>query len=152
MNNARLRMIELSAQGYLCSQIVLMLGLNTAEEKNADLLRAIGGLADGCGEGSCTCGALTGGCCLLSLLINKQKSDNIDHPDYQNMIAELVHWFWIKYGFRYGGVDCMAIREANASEPMEKRCWIIIEDIYNKIGEILTAKGFNPNNRNYYSI
>jgi hypothetical protein len=140
--SVRLKITRLAAQGYLCSQIITLLGLDAQDQKNSALLNAVGGLAQGCGEGSCTCGALTGGCCLLAYLIGDAAPASDRQAENQRMISELVHWFWLKYAFRYAGCDCLAIREADAVEPRETRCWIIIEDIYKKIGEILVQNGF----------
>jgi hypothetical protein len=64
-------MLELANQGYLCSQIIIILGLEARGETNPSLVKAVGGLSMGCGEGSCTCGVLTGGCCLLALFAGK---------------------------------------------------------------------------------
>jgi hypothetical protein len=143
--SVRLKITRLAAQGYQCSQIITLLGLNAQDQKNSALLNAVGGLAQGCGEGSCTCGALTGGCCLLAYLLGNVSPSSDRQTENQRMISELVHWFWLKYAFRYAGCDCLAIREADAVEPRETRCWILIEDIYDQIGEILTRHGYCPN-------
>jgi C_GCAxxG_C_C family probable redox protein len=136
-------MMQLAGKGYLCSQIIILLGLEYRGQINHDLVKSLNGLAEGCGEGSCTCGALTGGCCLLSLFVGKGTDVEVRNENYQKMLTELVQWFWKEFGFNFGGIDCMAIREANAPESVDKRCWMIIEAIYNKVTEILSANGYN---------
>jgi hypothetical protein len=71
MDAYKIRMLQLAKKGYYCSQILVIMGLEARGESNPDLVRTVGGLARGCGEGSCTCGALTGGCCLLSLFAGR---------------------------------------------------------------------------------
>jgi hypothetical protein len=60
---------------------------------------------------------------------------------YGKMMEELVRWFWQKYGFRYSGIDCMAIRRANGTEKQHQRCWQILEDVYFKVNDILVSNG-----------
>ena len=57
------------------------------------------------------------------------------------MIEELVRWFWQKYGFKYGGIDYMAIRKAEGTEQEYQRCWQILEDVYFKVSDILGSNG-----------
>jgi hypothetical protein len=61
--------------------------------------------------------------------------------NYQSMMKELVRWFWLNYGFVYGGVDCMAIREAGGGMTCEQRCWKLMEDVYVKVTDILDVRG-----------
>ena len=61
-----LKMLELSGQGFHCSQILLFLGLEAQGKSNPDLIRAMSGLAGGVGFCGDTCGALTGGACLIA--------------------------------------------------------------------------------------
>ena len=141
MDEARVRMIQLARKGYFCSQILIMLGLEARGEKNPDLIRAMDGLAGGCDEGSCTCGSLTGGCCLIALFAGRGNEHEQRNPGYRQMMQELVRWFWKSYGFNYGGIDCMAISEAGRPENASQRCWTIMESVYLKVEEILTSHG-----------
>ena len=139
----KIRMLELAGQGYLCSQILIILGLEIRGETNPDLVKAMGGLSMGCGEGSCTCGSLTGGCCLLALFSGKGSDKEDWHENYQKMLKELVRWFWTTYGFKYGGIDCMAIRDVESVIPPQQRCWKIMEDVYVKVMTILRTYDVN---------
>ena len=56
-----LRMLKLASQGFHCSQILILMGLDAQGKQNADLVRAMEGLAGGVGFCGDICGALTGG-------------------------------------------------------------------------------------------
>jgi hypothetical protein len=136
MNNTRQRTLELMAMGYQCSQIVMIMGLESRGLYNPTLVRAIAGLAWGCGESSCTCGCLTGACCLLSILMEQNGGLYEQQKRRVYLSTELVRWFWEKYGFPLGGIDCMAIREADSLGTAPERCQQIIETVYEKVQEI----------------
>lgn len=57
------------------------------------------------------------------------------------MMQELVQWFWNSYGFKYRGIDCAAIREAEATDTARQRCWRIMEEVYTKAMDILEKNG-----------
>lgn len=61
MDDFQMRLAALSAEGYHCSQILLLLALERTGRENPDLLRVLGGISRGVAEGSETCGALLGG-------------------------------------------------------------------------------------------
>jgi hypothetical protein len=142
MDADRIRMFQLAKKGYYCSQILIIMGLEARGERNPDLARAVGGLARGCGEGSYTCGSLTGGCCLLSLFTGRGCDKEERHEKHQQMAGELVRWLWQKYRFKYGGIECMAIRDAEKDEPAYQRCWQVLEDVFFKVNDILNETGF----------
>jgi C_GCAxxG_C_C family probable redox protein len=131
------RICELWAKGYQCSQIILIMGLDARGQNNPVLVKAVAGLAWGCGEGSCTCGALTGACCLLSLFTGKGYGNLGQQKQLVSLTTELVRWFWQKYGFPLGGIDCMAIREAALPEKPNERCQKMMQSIYEKVSEII---------------
>ena len=89
---------------------------------------------------------------LSDIIIHRQGSDHEErYENYQAMMAELVRWFWQKYGFNYSGIDCMAIREAEVPIPVEQRCWMIMEDVFRKVIEILSAHNVAPWGGNCYA-
>jgi hypothetical protein len=63
--------------------------------------------------------------------------------NYHRMMKELLHWFWRTYGFKYGGIDCMAIREASLPQHARQHCWKTKEDVYFKVREILASNGIS---------
>jgi hypothetical protein len=58
MDDTLIRMMQLGQQGYTCSQIIMLLGLEVRAESNPGLVRAMAGLAYGCG--SCCRSSMTG--------------------------------------------------------------------------------------------
>ena len=63
------RIIELSSMGYHCSQMIMILTLETIGEENPQLVKALGGLGGGIGYCGDTCGCLTGGACAIGLFL-----------------------------------------------------------------------------------
>jgi hypothetical protein len=145
------RISELWASGYQCSQIIMIMGLDSRGQHDPLLIKAVAGLARGCGEGSCTCGGLTAACCLLALFTEKEEWYQGQQKQLASSTTELVRWFWQKYGFPLGGVDCMAIREAAVPETPNERCLGILESIYEKVREITIINKLNAYRGDCYS-
>jgi hypothetical protein len=82
MDDHMIRMMQLSQKGYVCSQIIMQLGLDMREEENPSLIRAMAGPAYGCGSGKATCGALIGGVCLLALYAAKGSDDESESDSF----------------------------------------------------------------------
>ena len=61
MTDEMIRMMQLAGQGFYCSQVLLIMGLEAQGKSNPDLIRSMSGLAGGLGFTGDTCGALTGG-------------------------------------------------------------------------------------------
>ncbi|MDA8428532.1 MAG: C-GCAxxG-C-C family protein [Geobacteraceae bacterium] len=141
MDQTQLRMMELSYQGYYCSQILLILGLEAQGKENPDLIRAMGGLANGCGFASGPCGTLTGAACLLSLYAGKGVDDEYQDEGLQYMLRDLGEWFSQTYGERYGDTTCETI-VGDRSE-MRQRCGAIVAETYTKVLELLIAGGYD---------
>jgi C_GCAxxG_C_C family probable redox protein len=141
MDQTMLRMMELSGQGYYCSQILLMLALEAQGKTNDDLIRAVGGLANGCGFSGGTCGALTGGACLLSLYAGKGTDDDYQDESLTHLLRDLGAWFSRTYGDHYGGITCEAI--VGDRTDMRQRCAAIVAETYAKTLELLAASGYD---------
>lgn len=131
------KLLELSKQGFYCSQILILLVLESEGKENPDLVRALGGLVGGLGFSGRICGALTGGCCLISYFAGKGEIDEIPDEHCNEMITKLVGWFEHEYGEIYGSCDCNAILENNPSNKL-MRCPQIVEDVYIYVMEMLT--------------
>ena len=149
LNDTQLRMMMLSANGYgRCSQVLLMMALEARGEENAALVRAMAGLRSGCGTQKCTCGALTGGCCLLALYAAKGSENEEASEELPLMLRELNEWFFDIYEDKYGRVDCTCIRNSREDpDPPQKRCFDIVVATYNKCVEILEEHGFDIHGR-----
>lgn len=133
------RMLELSAQGYYCAQILMILALELEGKENSDLIRAVSGLNGGLGFSGQLCGALTGGCCLLGYFTGKGEDEEIEDPDSSRMIKELVSWFEENIGNAYGGCRCDEILEGNPANKMQ-RCPEVVEGVFTKCLELLQEK------------
>jgi C_GCAxxG_C_C family probable redox protein len=141
MNEETFRMIEMSQQGFYCSQIQIKLGLENLGKDNIDLVRAMGGLAGGIGFTGKNCGALSGGACLLSLYAGKGAAEEKDDYEILTMISDLVQWFEDEFGTLYGGIDCKEILDGDEKNQVQ-RCPLIVSQTYEKVKEILEMNGY----------
>lgn len=122
------RVLELSARGLCCSQILMQIvGLDARDSENAELITAMGALGYGV-KRQLACGALTGAACALALhAADKQQADEI--------CGRLVDWF----SDTYGSADCAGILGKGSPATME--CSEIMENTAAKCMEILDDTG-----------
>jgi C_GCAxxG_C_C family probable redox protein len=134
------RVAELALKGYKCSHILVQLGLDAQGASNPELLRAMSGLANGMGDGL-TCGALTGGCCLIGMYAGMDGEGRDEHPRLPLMLEEYTQWFREEFGKRYGGIDCAQIMQ---DDPRLRtgRCPGLILEAVRQAMAILAANGF----------
>jgi hypothetical protein len=144
MNDLMIRMLQLSQKGYGCSQILIRLVLEARGEDNPALVRAMAGLAYGCGGGRATCGTLTGACCALALYAGKGRDDEPADDRLMLMLQDLSDWFWDRVGSTYDGMACETIVGEAGPAAARQRCGAIVADTYAKLLEILAANGFDP--------
>ncbi|HEY3415329.1 MAG TPA: C-GCAxxG-C-C family protein [Armatimonadota bacterium] len=135
-------MRELKAQGFFCSQIILIMALELRGEENPQLVRAAHGLAGGIGFAGELCGALTGGGCLLGLYAGKGTPEEEDDPRLLFMAEDLVRWFKQEYEPVYGGLLCTDIIEGNNANKAT-RCPVIVAATLHKVKELLVENGFD---------
>jgi hypothetical protein len=109
----------------------MALGLDALEDENPELIDAMRGLCKGLYSGL-TCGTLTAGACLLSMVDVRAAEEH--------MIARLVEWFEMTYESAYGGISCAQILDNNPMNKFE-RCPVIIEQTYEKCRELLAEAG-----------
>jgi C_GCAxxG_C_C family probable redox protein len=142
MNDAMIRMIQLARQGFYCSQILLLLGLEAQGKADADLIRTMAGLAGGLGFSGDVCGALSGGACLLGLYAGKGTAAEEEDPRLNLMVGELVEWFTAEYGQTYGSIHCEAIL---GDDPKNRptRCPPMVLGTYEKVKALLLENGFD---------
>jgi C_GCAxxG_C_C family probable redox protein len=129
------RVIELSLQGFSCSQILAMLALEAQGKSAPEVVRAMSGLVSGCGAGK-LCGALTGGCCVLGMYAGKGSLDDQENPRFPLMLNQLVEWFEGEYGVQFGGINCSEIIQDDAMRKMT-RCPQVVAETFAKVKEIL---------------
>ena len=135
---------ELIEAGYECSQILLAMGLHRQGKTNWDLIRSAEGLKGGLGYSGKTCGALTGGACLLGLYAGRGPENEDPNSELDPMILELVEWFEETIGKQYGGINCDQITATCLdNEELSLTCIPIVMKIYDKVEEILKSRGFD---------
>ncbi len=125
------RMRELKQQGFFCSQIQLILGMELQGKENPDLLRAMNALA-----------GLTGGACLLGLYAGKGRPEQEEDLRLLFMAEALVRWFKDEYGEKYGGIRCDEILSEGGKD-MGARCPAIVLGTFQKVKELLVGNGFD---------
>jgi len=138
--NDDFRVAELALKGYKCSHILIQIGLDAQGKTNPELLRAMSGLANGMSDGL-TCGALTGGCCLIGLYAGMDGQGHDEHGRLPLMLEEYTEWFREEFGRSYGGTDCAQIMQDDPRLRVE-RCPSLILQAVKKAREILEANGF----------
>jgi hypothetical protein len=136
------RMRELKQQGFFCSQILLILGMELQGKENPDLVAAMNALAGGIGFTGETCGALTGGACLLGLYAGKGTPAQEEDPRLLFMSEDLVRWFKTEFGQKYGGIRCDEIL-GEGGHDMGGRCPAIVLGTFQKVKELLVESGFD---------
>lgn len=141
MADEAVRIAQLQAQGFHCSQVLLILGLERQGKSNPDLVRAMNGLANGLGQCGKTCGALTGAACLLGLYAGRGELQEQENHLLTIMIQRLVAWFEDKFATAYGGIDCQAILQDDPWNRM-LRCPAMVSETYMKAMELLEENGF----------
>lgn len=134
--NVFVRMMKQSVAGFNCAQLIMGTALQDEQKENSDLLRAVGGLNMGYNYHGGPCGALTGGCCLISYYAGKGEAEELEDPCLEKMTGEYVAWFRDKSSTEYGGESCDAILDRDNDNKM-LRCPMLIQESYLKAMEIL---------------
>lgn len=142
MTDETIRMLQLAQQGFQCSQVLLLMGLEAQGKDNVDLVRVMSALAGGLGFSGDICGTLTGGACLLGLYAGRGRADEEEDPRLNIMIGELVEWFTTEHGRKYGGIRCETIL---GDDPRSRttRCPSMILGTYQKVKDLLVQNGFD---------
>jgi hypothetical protein len=134
------RILELGRERYQCSQILVLLGLELQGRSNPDLVRAVHGLCAGMSAGE-TCGALTGGSCLLGLYAGRGETGEDDDPRLLFMLDQFVEWFRTGYGESYGSLRCDDI-VGPCAQHLAERCPAMVLGVFQKVKDLLVENGF----------
>lgn len=134
------RMLQLSSQGFACAQIMVQLVLDAEDKHNPDLIRTVGALNNGMRDTGLTCGALTGGACVISYYAGQGEIDEQADPLYDPLVQELYRWFSEEMGTRYGGITCPAMLGGGTRSKLDV-CPAVVEETFNKALEILDERG-----------
>lgn len=132
----------LRKQGFYCSQMILLQGLEQIGKSNPDLVRAMHGLAGGLGFSGELCGALTGGASLLGLYAGKGTPEQPEDPRLDFMIIDLVKWFKAEYGEQFGGLRCEEIL-AGKNQNQMICCPLLVTGVFQKVNELLLENGYD---------
>ena len=135
------QLVVLRKQGFYCSQILMLQGLEMLGKSNPDLIRAMHGLAGGLGFSGELCGALTGGASLLGLYAGKGEAEQPEDPRLDFMVMDLVKWFKAEFAEQFGGVRCEEILAGN-SQNQTTRCPILVTGVLQKVKELLVENGY----------
>ncbi len=135
-------LIEFRKQGFYCSQIILLKGLEQMGKSNPDLVRAMQGLAGGLGFTGELCGALTGGASLIGWYAGKGTPEQEEDPRLIFIIEDLVKWFKAEYAEQFGGIRCEEILAGNSQNQIS-RCPILVMGVLQKVDELLVENGFD---------
>lgn len=136
------RLKELRMQGFYCSQILLLMGLEMQGKSNPELIRAVHGLAGGLGFSGELCGALSGGATLLGLYAGKGTAEQPEDPRLDFMITDLVKWFKAEYTEQFGGIRCEEIL-AGHHQNQAVRCPILVMGVLQKVKDLLIENEYD---------
>lgn len=149
MNEEGLRVFKLASQGFCCDQILLKMVLEDENKENVDLVRAVNGLCGGIAYSKKTCGALTGGICILGLYGGKGEPSEYPKENYMSMINEYLKWFEEEFQStecsELIGVQQLADESGNVSYPV--KCGDTIIKCYLKAQEIIMKYGYDYGER-----
>ena len=143
MDDIGFRMMRLAAQGYCCSQILILLDIENRDQSNPDLVRAMAGLCLGGAESGGVCGVFTGAACLLALYAAKGAEGETADDKLSLMYAELSEWFARAAGEPYGGIFCTDIIGGETRRPNPDRCGCLLAEAYQQVTAILVQNGFD---------
>ena len=130
------RMLQLSSQGFACAQIMMQLVLDAEEKEDPDLIRTMGALNNGLSDSGLTCGALSGGVCVLSYYAGQGQPDEMPDPNYDAMVKQLFSWFEEEMTERFGGIACPEML-GNGTRDKMSVCPAVVEETFTKALEIL---------------
>lgn len=137
-----IQLMALRKQGFYCSQIIMLKGLEQMGKSNPDLIRAMNGLANGLGYSGELCGALIGGASLLGVYAGKGTPEQEENPRLDFMVEDLVKWFKAEYSEQFGGIRCEEIL-AGSSQNRAKRCPVMVLGVFQKVNELLIENGYD---------
>ena len=136
------KLMALRKQGFYCSQMIMLQGLEQLGISDPALIRAMQGLAGGLGFSGELCGALTGGAALLGLYAGKGVPQQEEDPRLNLMVKNLVNWFISEYSSQFGGIRCRDILAGN-DQNKTTRCPLLVNSVLQKANELLLENGFD---------
>ncbi len=141
MSDDSIRILRLASQGFCCSQILVQRALEDMGQDNPALIRAMGGLCEGMGQGE-ICGVATGAACVLSLYAGKGRAEEQALESLPAMLTDFMAWFQGR-STTWGGIRCEDITLASGGRN-EEVCGGIMQQARMTLLGILDAHGIDP--------
>ena len=141
MDDIALRILQLSGQGFCCSQILITLSLEDMGEDNVPLVRAMAGLCEGSGTGE-LCGVASGAACVMALYAAKGSAGEQALECYPLLLAQFMDWFK-QSATSWGGIRCDDIVAASGGRKPEL-CGTILLRARETVLGILAEHGIDP--------
>jgi hypothetical protein len=143
LDDTGFRIMELAGKGYCCSQMMVMLVMDELGRENPDLVRAAGGLCQGSGDCSGTCGVYTGAVLALGIYAGKG-SDMEEAEERLPVMQETLRDWFSEVTSQYGGTTCAHILDNECGGPDPERCGGLVGAASAKVREILVDNGLDP--------
>ncbi len=138
--------MQLSAQGYCCTQILLKIMLENAGIENFQLIRSVEGLCNGAGSPNNTCGVLTGGAMILGLYAGHEPQTEEKDERLFLLLDTFSNWFQEKIQASHGakGTSCGDIVGEDFPPQAEKKmqCAVLITDTLSFLEDLLQENGY----------
>lgn len=148
MNPLMLELLPWAHRGHCCSQLMMLLLLQSRGEENPGLVRALQGLCHGIGQSDGPCGLLTGGAALLAYLSGMggegEEADRMLTP----MLNDYATWFYERTA-AYGGHSCGQVSAGLGAAgpdgmPDPAVCGDLLAECWERLLEILQSYGVDP--------
>ncbi len=141
MDETALRIMQLAAQGFCCSQIMMQLTLADMGEENVGLVRAMAGLCEGSASGD-LCGIASGAACIMAFYGAKGSVEETPLDSYPLLLSQFMDWFK-ENSTAWGGIRCDDIIAFNGGRKPEV-CGNIMVRAREVILQILAENDIDP--------
>ena len=141
MNDISLQIMQLAAQGFCCSQIMMQLTLADMGEENVPLVRAMAGLCEGSSTGD-LCGVASGAACVIALYAAKGRTEEAALDCYPLLLSTFMEWFK-ENASAWGGIRCDDIVAFQGGKKPEV-CGNIMVRAREMILQILSDNNIDP--------
>ena len=139
MDSLDMRILELSASGFCCTQILASIAMDLTGRENPDLLRALNGFCGGIGRTGGLCGAFSGGVAFLGLHCGKGSEQEERDQELYPMVQELKGWF----EDRWRSLNCSDLVGQGRDERMAF-CPGLMAETVGKCLSLLESRGIDP--------
>ena len=147
MDQTQMMLLELGSKNYSCAQILLIGGLRLLGNDNPGLVRAMSGLGQGMGFGG-TCGAFTGGACLIGLYTGKGEDGELPLDNAALVLDEYCTWFRENFCAANPAASCDGFLELDGETGprlmQPERCGAMVGRVWEKVISLLMENGIDP--------